>query len=236
MAATLIPALKPTLCVIDTGAEDAVLCADPAVMLWLVVLEVAWVEDWVVLVVLEVLDVTWVEDWVELWVCVEDFDELEVRLLVLEAIDVLEMLDEGVLLETEAEDVEGWGGIVLVLSNPNTPIMVCAIPCSIEKVPLPLWQSQVPSSTAGVQHQFPSFPSPHACTEPLFAEIGSSEAIISKDIARAIAFVSALAVIPQRIGASSSDCGSDREVPIDRTQISHNAKIVRKASPAKRTA
>ena len=45
MAATLIPALKPTLCVIDTGAEDAVLCADPAVMLWLVVLEVAWVED-----------------------------------------------------------------------------------------------------------------------------------------------------------------------------------------------
>jgi hypothetical protein len=65
MTATLIPALKPTLCVMDTGVEDAVLCAEPAVMLWLVVLEVAWVEDWVVVVVLEVLevlDVTWVED------------------------------------------------------------------------------------------------------------------------------------------------------------------------------
>jgi hypothetical protein len=45
MTATLIPALKPTLCVIDTGAEEAVLCADPAVTLWLVVLGVAWVED-----------------------------------------------------------------------------------------------------------------------------------------------------------------------------------------------
>ena len=66
--------------------------------------------------------------------------------------------------------------------------MVCAIPCSIEKIPLPLWQSQVPSSTAGVQHQFPSFPSPHACTEPLFAEIGSSELIINKVIAGASAF------------------------------------------------
>ena len=33
MTAMLIPALKPALCVIDTGAEGGVLCADPAAAL-----------------------------------------------------------------------------------------------------------------------------------------------------------------------------------------------------------
>jgi len=66
---------------------------------------------------------------------------------------------------------------VLVLSSPVTPMMVFALPSGIEKVPFPLWQSQLPFSAAGPQHQFPF---PQNSNDPLFCSGGLPTLAVSK--------------------------------------------------------
>lgn len=98
---------------------------------------------------------------------------------VLDGLDVLDMLSEvdlGLpdvvgLDEVEAAAVDAGVKKVLVLPKPATSIIVCACPSEIENVPFPLWQSQVPASAAGPQHQLPF---PQNSKDPLFCWTGSS--------------------------------------------------------------
>jgi hypothetical protein len=62
---------------------------------------------------------------------------------------------EGALVKLVSwvDDDDGIVVAVLVRALPVTPIIVWAFPLSIEKVPLPVLQSQLPFATSGPQHQ-----------------------------------------------------------------------------------
>jgi len=96
-------------------------------------------------------------------VVVETWADVESRLLV---VSVARM-----------DDVEAGVKNVLVLSKPVTPIIVCAFPAGISKVPFPLWHSQDPLAAAGPQHQLS--PAQYSI-DPLFCNTGSSVNSISK--------------------------------------------------------
>jgi hypothetical protein len=67
--------------------------------------------------------------------------------------------------------VDGGKKSVLVLSNPDTPMIVCANPLATEKQPSPLEQSHVPAVGAGSQHHLSSS---QVRSKPSFADTGLS--------------------------------------------------------------
>lgn len=147
---TLMPALKPVVLVTGVVLCEAEVAVEVLFVLWVTVLNVGRFVLTLLLVLLDEGDIT-----VEL--------KLVPRIDKVSVVETLALVF--VVLEGEVE--EGIAKFVPVLLSPETPMIVCAIPPAIEKVPFLLAQSHVPSAAAEAQHQFPSS---QCSSEPSFPE------------------------------------------------------------------